>query len=486
MPRRAERVPVPGRPARRYRRPRVPRPARPRSQPPYDPAQRQRLHEDAEDHDRVGRAQHDLAAGKHRQRQRERDGEPAAQPAPREDRDRVLIVGAEAAHRADRRPHRQPACDERDGHRRRAQQELRPRRLHRDDLDAEEAEQDQVEQLVGQLPELEHVRLRLLRHRPAAAEVPDDEPGDDHRDERGHLEVLAERVAGGGERQRDEDADRVAALHAAQHREPGGAQQHAEQDAASRLPHQQQRHAVGRGAVLPRHQREHRDHGHDAGAVVEQALAGDLHFHRGRHADAAQDADHGDRVGRRHHGAQQHAVHELQRIPDQCRQPVNAVADDDGRDHHAHGREHQDRALLPRHRLQLERQAAGEQQHAEDAVEHDLGEVDAGKRLARPRRALRVDEAVAGDPHRQHEGQRRDPDRLRPLEEAVVEIPQHRDQRDHEAEEFEQGHGGGACGGIGPISRSILLDSRVCKLRRNKDGERRVRQSTMPRNFAPN
>jgi hypothetical protein len=52
--------------------------------------------------------------------------------------------------------------------------------------------------------------------------------------------------------------------------------------------------------------------GDHAGAVVEQALAGDLRLERPRHAEFAQNGNYRDRVGRRDERAEQQAVDEFQ------------------------------------------------------------------------------------------------------------------------------------------------------------------------------
>ena len=222
--------------------------------------------------------------------------------------------------------------------------------------------------------------LRLIGHRLAPASVADDESHQHDRDRCRNVQRLGRGVTCGRHGQRDHDLDRDSCrcCAACESRDSPRARPKSAPPTTSVA----KRSAVAAEVDLgvSRRQRQQREKDDDAGPIVEQALAGDPRLQALRHADPPDHRQHRDRIGRRDEGAEQQAVKHRHGDSEPGRHEEEAEPHDDGRNHDTYGREREDQPLFPGDVVGADVQAAREQQQAENAMQQQRREIDAGDR----------------------------------------------------------------------------------------------------------
>ncbi len=209
--------------------------------------------------------------------------------------------GGEGAQDADRQPDGDQPRGQDDDDRHEAGEEVARLPLDHEDLESDEDEEHGVEDLVDQFPEEVEMLAGVLRHRKGAAVVADEEPGDDHGDGPGDVEMFGQGIAASDQGEGNEDFDLIL-IDTLEHVVGDQADDHAEYDATDGLAQEDQRDvgdAWGVGGMRPhaRGDAEQCEEDDDTDAVVEEGLAADLRFEIFRCAQALHDRQDRDRVG---------------------------------------------------------------------------------------------------------------------------------------------------------------------------------------------
>jgi hypothetical protein len=158
-------------------------------------------------------------------------------------------------------------------------------------------------------------------------------------------DVLCKAEGAGDESERDHRLDRV--IIDAAHREKGDAAGHqAERRAASglnqELEHKPDGVEIEMTTLCGREEDAVENHAHP---VVEEALSGDDRLQPRRDADATQDGEHGNRVGRRGQRAKDQTPNEAHRNREQMKDAPDAARHQNGCQGDADGRQRKDRPL---------------------------------------------------------------------------------------------------------------------------------------------
>ena len=135
---------------------------------------------------------------------------------------------------------------------------------------------------------------------------------------------------------------------------------------------------AGEGRLNPAEgDRKHSGEDDEADAIVEQGLPLDLDGDLGRRLHLLDDCQHGDGVGGRDQGTEQHTVDDRQIPAQHPGDKPEAVADQEGGDQGRDNGENSDLPLLAAQRLQVDPEAAGKQQKTQDPLQQEILEIDA-------------------------------------------------------------------------------------------------------------
>ncbi|MNQ53294.1 hypothetical protein D3C85_673290 [compost metagenome] len=241
---------------------------------------------------------------------------------------------------------------------------------------ADQQEQQGVEELIHQLPEVIQVVAALLGEAGLAGPVAYHDAGDHHGQGTGDADHVGKGEARGRDAQRQQQLQ-GAVVGGADHHVGNEAQHGAEQDAAEGFMQEQASHAAEGGLDAAKGHGEDGGEDHQADPVVEQGLPFDLDGDLGRRLHLLDDGEHGNGVGGGDQGTEQHAIDQRQFPAQQLGDEPEAVADDEGGEQGRRYGENGDLPLLAAQCLQIDAETAGKQQEAQDPLQQEVLEVDA-------------------------------------------------------------------------------------------------------------
>ncbi len=314
-----------------------------------------------------------------------RHGQTAAQAAPGEDSHREGVVGAELAEGHVGHRDADEAGGEAERHRDDQQYPVMPGEFQQYQRQTDQQEQQGVEELIHQLPEVIQVVAALLGEAHVPGPVADHDAGHHHGQSAGDADHVGEGEAGGRDAEGEQQLQR-AVVGGADHHVSDDAQHDAEQDAAEGLMQEQACHTAEGGLDAAEGDGKHGSENNEADTVVEQRLPFDLDGDLGWRLHFLDDGQYGDGVGGGDERPEQHAVDQRQLPAQQLGDEPEAVADDEGGEQGGNNGQNGDLPLLATQRLEVDAKTTGKQQEAQDPLQQEILEVDAlhgfdGKRL---------------------------------------------------------------------------------------------------------
>ncbi len=311
-----------------------------------------------------------------RQCQGHRHGQTAAQAAPGEDPHREGVVGTETAEGHIGQGDADEAGSQAERHRNDQQDPVTPGEIQQHQRQTDQQEQQGVEELVHQLPEVIQVMAALLGEAGVAGPVADHDAGDHHGQSAGDADHVGKGEAGGRDAEGQQQLQR-AVIGGADHHVGDDPQHGTEQDATQGFMQEQTRHAAEGGLDAAKCHGKHGGEDDEADTVIEQGLPLDLDGDLGRRLHLLDDGQHGDGVGGGDQGTEQHAVDQWHIPAQQLGDEPEAVADEEGGEQGRDYGQNGDLPLLAAQRLEVDAKTSGEQQEAQDPLEQEILEVDA-------------------------------------------------------------------------------------------------------------
>ncbi len=199
----------------------------------------------------------------------------ATQAAPGEDAHREAVVAAELAEGHIGQGDADEAGGEAERHRDDQQDPVLPGEVQQHQRQADQQEQQGVEELIDQLPEVIQVVAALLGEAGLAGPVAYHDAGDHHGQGAGDADHVGKGEARGRDAQRQQQLQ-GAVVGGADHHVGNEAQHGAEQDAAQGFMQEQAGHAAEGGLDAAKGHGEDGGEDHQADPVVEQGLSLDL------------------------------------------------------------------------------------------------------------------------------------------------------------------------------------------------------------------
>ncbi len=311
-----------------------------------------------------------------RQCQRHRHGQTAAQTAPGEDPHRELVVAAELAEGHIGQRHADEACGEAERHRDDQQDPVLPGQIQQHQRQTDQQEQQGVEELVHQLPEVIQVMAALFGEAAVTGPVADHDAGHHHGQGAGDADHVREGETGGRDAEGQQQLQR-AVIGGADHHVSDETQHGTEQDAAEGLMQEQAGNAAEGGLDAAKRHGKHGGEDDEANTVVEQRLPLDLDGDLGWCLHLLDDGQHGDGVGGGDQGTEQHAVDQRHVPTQQLGDEPEAIADEEGGEQGRQYGQNGDFPLLAAQGFQVDPETTGEQQEAQDPLQQEILEVDA-------------------------------------------------------------------------------------------------------------
>jgi len=159
-------------------------------------------------------------------------------------------------------------------------------------------------------------------------------------------------------------------------REAGISEGESQSDAAKRLAHEEQTDVRRAERSRVHRHLQHGEEDHDGHPIIEERFPGDLHLQAARYPGLLEDAQHGDRIGRRDQRTEEQTVDERGFDTEQRKQQKEDPADEEGGNDNAERAEQDDRQPLLLEFIELDVDGTGEEHEAEHDLQQQFAEVD--------------------------------------------------------------------------------------------------------------